>query len=188
MRKAARALEEQGAIVEEADPPLERAPDDDPRDVVAGDDRRSSMRSPERRARDGSRASGDRRARPAAHRSATIAAAYAARAELHMAMLGFHARYDLLLTPSMPLTAFEAGLVAPADGELRRRLDRLVALHLSVQPDPAAGRLGALRAGAQRPADRACRSSGPLRDDALVLRAARAVEQALPMPPPPAFD
>ncbi len=37
-RKAARALEEQGAIVEEADPPLERAPDHDPRDVVAGGD------------------------------------------------------------------------------------------------------------------------------------------------------
>jgi Asp-tRNA(Asn)/Glu-tRNA(Gln) amidotransferase A subunit family amidase len=28
---------------------------------------------------------------------------------------------------------------------------------------------------------------GALRDDARVLRAARAIEQALPMPPPPGF-
>ena len=30
-------------------------------------------------------------------------------------MSQFHQRYDLLLTPSLPLTAFEAGVDAPAD-------------------------------------------------------------------------
>ena len=32
-------------------------------------------------------------------------------------MLRFHARYDLLLTPTMPITALKVGLVVPDDGE-----------------------------------------------------------------------
>jgi aspartyl-tRNA(Asn)/glutamyl-tRNA(Gln) amidotransferase subunit A len=43
-------------------------------------------------------------------------AAYQARAELAIAMERFLARYDLLLTPQMPITAFAIGRVAPADG------------------------------------------------------------------------
>ena len=42
-----------------------------------------------------------------------------------------------------------------AGRQLRRALDRVVALHLSVQPDPAAGRLRAVRLHVRRPADRA---------------------------------
>ena len=80
-------------------------------------------------------------------------AAYNARAELHAAMLAFHARYDLLLTPTMPVTALKVGLVVPDDGGFGDDWTRLVALHLSVQPDAAAGRLRALRARPQRPAD-----------------------------------
>jgi aspartyl-tRNA(Asn)/glutamyl-tRNA(Gln) amidotransferase subunit A len=38
------------------------------------------------------------------------------RAELHAAMLASHARYDLLLTPTMPVTALKVGLVVPDDG------------------------------------------------------------------------
>ncbi len=43
-------------------------------------------------------------------------AAHARRAELYRHMLRFHERYDLLLTPQMPIPAFEAGRVTPADG------------------------------------------------------------------------
>ena len=42
--------------------------------------------------------------------------AHAQRAELDLHMRHFHERYDLLLTPQMPLTALEAGCVTPADG------------------------------------------------------------------------
>src|SRR5262249_56531956 len=42
--------------------------------------------------------------------------AYHGRAELAETMRRFHERYDLLLTPHMPLGAIEAGRVTPADG------------------------------------------------------------------------
>jgi aspartyl-tRNA(Asn)/glutamyl-tRNA(Gln) amidotransferase subunit A len=42
--------------------------------------------------------------------------AFAERATLYETMRRFHERFDLLLTPTMPLTAFAAGLEAPADG------------------------------------------------------------------------
>ena len=88
-RKAARVLEEQGAIVEEADPPLDANGRHDPRHVVAGDGRRSSMRLRRRAAAkwirvcarspnaDGASRAGDyiaayNRARRAAHRHAGL--------------------------------------------------------------------------------------------------------------------
>ena len=43
-------------------------------------------------------------------------AAHTARAQLAEHMRQFHERYDLLLTPQMPLTAIEVGRVTPADG------------------------------------------------------------------------
>src|SRR5882757_10889596 len=43
-------------------------------------------------------------------------AAYTARAELANAMARFHERYDLLLTPQMPIPAIEVGHVTPPDG------------------------------------------------------------------------
>jgi aspartyl-tRNA(Asn)/glutamyl-tRNA(Gln) amidotransferase subunit A len=43
-------------------------------------------------------------------------AAYQKRAQLANTMAEFHQTYDLLLTPQMPLVAFEAGRVTPADG------------------------------------------------------------------------
>jgi aspartyl-tRNA(Asn)/glutamyl-tRNA(Gln) amidotransferase subunit A len=39
------------------------------------------------------------------------------RAELHNAFVRFHERYDLLLTPSLPTPAFEAGRLLPASGD-----------------------------------------------------------------------
>ena len=44
-------------------------------------------------------------------------AAYTARAELHNAMLRFHERYDLLLTPTMPVTALKVGRETPESGD-----------------------------------------------------------------------
>ena len=65
----------------------------------------------------------------------------------------------------------------------RAALDRLDAFHLSVQPDPAAGSLRALRphrgglpVGLQ--------IVGQLHDDMTVLKAARAYEAAQPFPMP----
>ena len=43
-------------------------------------------------------------------------AAHTQRTELALHMLRFHERYDLLLTPQMPVPAIEAGRVTPADG------------------------------------------------------------------------
>ena len=45
------------------------------------------------------------------------------RAELHNAFARFHERYDLLLTPAMPLPAFEAGHAAAAVGRLGHSMD-----------------------------------------------------------------
>jgi aspartyl-tRNA(Asn)/glutamyl-tRNA(Gln) amidotransferase subunit A len=45
-----------------------------------------------------------------------ILQALAARAALHEKMRAFHERYDLLLTPTMPTTAIEAGVEVPRDG------------------------------------------------------------------------
>ena len=81
-------------------------------------------------------------------------AAFTARADIANAMVRFHETYDLLLTPQMPIPALEAGLVTPADGSYGDELDQLVALHLSVQPDPAACRIRAVRLLLRRPADR----------------------------------
>ena len=124
MRKAARALEEQGALVEEADPPLDARRETDPRDVVAGDGRPGRCRA--RRTR---RAEIDPGLLAMAERGRRFSvgdylAAYSARAELHNAMLRFHERYDLLLTPTMPITALKVGLVDAGRRRLRRRLDR----------------------------------------------------------------
>ena len=62
--------------------------------------------------------------------------ATATRAALGRTMGEFHEHYDLLVTPTMPIAAFEAGVEAPGGSG---RLDGLDAVHLPVQPDPAAG-------------------------------------------------
>src|SRR6185437_15175303 len=185
VRKAARALEGQGAVVEEADPPLGRAPDmirvmwwpvmTGLVDAVAPE-RRGEMDA-------GLRAVAERGRRFSV---GDYAAAYAARADLHKAMLDFHARYELLLTPSMPLTAFKAGLVVPDDADYGddwiEWSPYTYPFNLTQQPAasvPCCLARNGLPIGVQ--------VVGALRDDARVLRAARAVEQALPMPPQPGF-
>lgn len=108
-------------------------------------------------------------------------AAYTARSGLYTAMLDFHRRYDLLLTPTMPLTAFEAGLeMPPGDkfgGEWLSWSPYTYPFNLTQQPAASVpcGLSGeGLPMGLQ--------IVGPPRGDALVLRAARVIEKVMPFP------
>ena len=106
-------------------------------------------------------------------------AAFTARADIANAMARFHEKYDLLLTPQMPLGAIEAGRVTPADGSYG---DNWVnwspytyPFNLTQQPAasvPCGFSSDGLPIGLQ--------IVGPMRADHLVLRAARAFESARP--------
>ncbi len=185
-RKAARVLEEQGAIVEEADPPLERA-----LDLIRAmwwpvaaaivdsvpEARRSDMDEGLLRIAERGRA----------FKVGDYLAAYTARAELHEAMRAFHARYDLLLTPTMPVTALKVGREMPEAGDFGddwlNWSPYTYPFNLTQQPAasvPCGLAANGLPMGVQ--------IVGPLDSDALVLRAARAIERALPMPLLAGFD
>ncbi len=178
-RQAAHALQERGASVEEADPPLERTgeliramwwpvataivdavPAAQRADMDAG-----FLAIAERGRRFGV---GD------------YLAAYTARAELHNAMLRFHERYDLLLTPAMPITALKVGREAPEDGnygdDWTGWSPYTYPFNLTQQPAasvPSGLARNGLPMGVQ--------IVGPLGADHTVLRAARAIELAMPM-------
>jgi aspartyl-tRNA(Asn)/glutamyl-tRNA(Gln) amidotransferase subunit A len=179
-RRAARALQEQGAIVEEADPPLAGTRELIQKmwwpvmtalvDAVA----------PERRGEidPGILMLAERGRRFTVGDYLT---AYCARAELHNAMLRFHRRYDLLLTPTMPITALKVGRETPDGGgygdEWTGWSPYTYPFNLTHQPAASvpSGLAGnGLPMGIQIVA--------PLGADQLVLRAARALEKALPMP------
>jgi aspartyl-tRNA(Asn)/glutamyl-tRNA(Gln) amidotransferase subunit A len=106
-------------------------------------------------------------------------AAYTARQELAIVMERFHEKYDLLLTPQMPIPALEGGRVTPADGSYG---DNWVnwspytyPFNLTQQPAasvPCGFSSDGLPIGLQ--------IVGPARADHLVLRAARAFESARP--------
>jgi aspartyl-tRNA(Asn)/glutamyl-tRNA(Gln) amidotransferase subunit A len=113
-----------------------------------------------------------------AGRSVTLGdylAAHAQRAALAEHMLRFHERYDLLLTPQMPVPAIEAGRVTPADGrfgdEWINWSPYTYPFNLTQQP-AASVPCGFSSAGLPF----ALQIVGPPRNDALVLRAARAYE------------
>ena len=110
---------------------------------------------------------------------AEFLAAQARRAELYRHMLRFHERYDLLLTPQMPLAAFEAGRVTPAGGRFG---DEWIGWSPYTYPFNLTGQPAAsVPCGFS--ADGlpiALQIVGPPRQDALVLRAARAFETARP--------
>ena len=185
VRKVAHVLEEQGAIVEEADPPLGRSPDMiramwwPVMSVLANSvgKRRAEMDPGllEIAGRGKRFTAGD------------YIAAYNARAELHAAMLAFHERHDLVLTPTMPITAFKVGLFGPDSGEFGddwiNWSPYTYPFNLTQQP-AASVPCGLARNGLPMGAQ----IVGPLRADALVLRAARAIEQAIPMPRPPGIS
>ena len=93
-------------------------------------------------------------------------------------MQAFHRDYDLLLTPAVPIPAFEAGRETPADAAFAEWLDWTPCtwpFNLSRQPAasvPCGLTRDGLPIGLQLVA-------GAFRED-LVLRASRAVERALP--------
>jgi aspartyl-tRNA(Asn)/glutamyl-tRNA(Gln) amidotransferase subunit A len=105
--------------------------------------------------------------------------AFGARADYANAMARFHERYDLLLTPQMAVPAIEAGLEAPADGSFG---DMWVEwspytypFNLTQQPAasvPCGFTSDGLPIGLQ--------IVGPARNDARVLAAARAFESLRP--------
>jgi aspartyl-tRNA(Asn)/glutamyl-tRNA(Gln) amidotransferase subunit A len=107
--------------------------------------------------------------------------AHTQRAELAQHMLRFHQRYDLLLTPQMPVPAIEAGRVTPADGrfgdEWINWSPYTYPFNLTQQPAasvPCGFSSGGLPVALQ--------IVGPLRREDMVLRAARAYEAACPFP------
>ena len=98
-------------------------------------------------------------------------------------MLRFHARYDLLLTPTMPVTALKVGRLVPDGGDFGddwiNWSPYTYPFNLTQQPAasvPVGLAANGLPMGVQ--------IVGPLRADDIVLRAARALERALPMPRP----
>jgi aspartyl-tRNA(Asn)/glutamyl-tRNA(Gln) amidotransferase subunit A len=181
-RRAAERLAGQGAIVEEADPDLKRAGEiirvlwfAGAKSIV------DAVPEPARAEMD-----------PGFLRCAECGqgisptdylAAYAARADLYRAMLDFHSRYDLLMTPMMPITAFEVGRTAPAQGPYG--VDWLdwspysYPFNLTQQPAasvPCGIASDGLPIGVQIVGARGA--------DALVLQAARALEQTQPFARP----
>jgi aspartyl-tRNA(Asn)/glutamyl-tRNA(Gln) amidotransferase subunit A len=106
-----------------------------------------------------------------------------ARGRLGVQMNLFHQRYDLLLTPTMPIPAFEAGLNEPSRPEETGWIDWTpfsYPFNLTQQPAasvPCGLTAAGLPVGLQ--------IVGPMHRDDLVLRAARAYEQRHPIALPP---
>jgi aspartyl-tRNA(Asn)/glutamyl-tRNA(Gln) amidotransferase subunit A len=109
-------------------------------------------------------------------------AAVKLREAMGVAMNLFHQSYDLLLTPSLPIPAFEAGLEVPRGSGMERWPDWTpfsYPFNLTRQPAasvPCGLTSEGLPAGLQ--------IVGPSYADALVLRAARAFEEAEPFKMP----
>jgi aspartyl-tRNA(Asn)/glutamyl-tRNA(Gln) amidotransferase subunit A len=111
-------------------------------------------------------------------------AAISQRAELGARMRRFHDTFDLLLTPTLPLAAFEAGRERPDSHRQSRWIHWAPfsnPFNLTQQPAasvPCGLTAAGLPAGLQ--------VVGPMHADDLVLRAARAFESARPWPLPDA--
>ncbi len=101
------------------------------------------------------------------------------RVELAQTMIDFHDRYDLLLTPQMPVPAIESGVVTPPDGrfggEWLAWSPYTYPFNLTQQP-AASVPCGFSDSGLPV----ALQIVGPPRRDDLVLRAARAYESLAP--------
>jgi aspartyl-tRNA(Asn)/glutamyl-tRNA(Gln) amidotransferase subunit A len=101
------------------------------------------------------------------------------RAQLHNAFVRFHERYDLLLTPALPLPAFEVGDLVPRSGEWGTAwcdwAPFSYLFNLTTQP-AASVPCGLTKAGLPI----GLQIVGAIGADALVLRAARAFEVARP--------
>ena len=102
-----------------------------------------------------------------------------ARAELHGACARFFERYDLLLTPTMPLAAFEAGHLMPPSGDWGEAWTDWCPFSypFNLTQQPAASiPCGRTRTGLPI----GLQIIGAIGADALVLRASRAFEDARP--------
>ena len=176
--KAARVFEELGAHVDEVDPGFA-----EPTDILSaiwyGVSASIVNAVPEAR-----RSEMDPGLRAMAEQGVGVSlndylAAHARRAELYRHMLRFHERYDLLLTPQMPLPALEAGRVTPADGRFG---DDWINWSPYTYPFNLTGQPAASVPCGFSPdgLPLALQIVGPPRNDALVLRAARAFEAARP--------
>jgi aspartyl-tRNA(Asn)/glutamyl-tRNA(Gln) amidotransferase subunit A len=101
------------------------------------------------------------------------------RARLHNVFVRFHEKYDLLLTPSLPLPAFEVGDLVPRSGEWGTAwcdwAPFSYPFNLTTQP-AASVPCGLTSAGLPI----GLQIVGAVGADALVLRAARAYEAAVP--------
>jgi len=103
-----------------------------------------------------------------------------ARGALGSAFKQFHDRYPILLTPTLPIPAFEAGQLAPpqygdVDGDWTVWAPFSYPFNLTQQP-AASVPCGFTRSGLPV----GLQIVGPMHDDRLVLRVARAFEQARP--------
>jgi aspartyl-tRNA(Asn)/glutamyl-tRNA(Gln) amidotransferase subunit A len=108
-----------------------------------------------------------------------------AREALGRQMQQFHARYDLLISPQLPLTAFAAGREVPAGSGMTRWWEWSPFTYpFNLTQQPAAS----LPCGFANGMPAAVQVVGAKFADALVLRACRAYEAAHPfvMPPQPA--
>jgi aspartyl-tRNA(Asn)/glutamyl-tRNA(Gln) amidotransferase subunit A len=177
-RRAAESLAGRGAIVEEADPDLRRAGEIIRVLWFAGAKSIVDAVPEEARAEMDPGflqcAEGGKGITPTDY-----LAAYSARADLYRAMLDFHSRYDLLMTPAMPITAIEVGKTAPVHGPYGRDwLDwspYTYPFNLTQQPAasvPCGLASDGLPMGVQIVGGRGA--------DAVVLQAARALELAQP--------
>ncbi|HEY0441888.1 MAG TPA: amidase [Xanthobacteraceae bacterium] len=178
--KAARVFEDLGASVEEVDPGL---PD-------SGETIRAIWAAVSATVVDAASASDRAKMDPGfvkmagrgrAYSLADYLAAQTRRGDLINTMLRFHERYDLLLTPQMPIPALGAGLEAPAGGafgdEWVEWSPYTFPFNLTQQPAasvPCGFTSDGLPIGLQ--------IVGAPRADALVMRAARAFESARPWP------
>ncbi|MCC7046869.1 MAG: amidase [Alphaproteobacteria bacterium] len=109
-------------------------------------------------------------------------AAVKRREELGMAMNKFHERYDLLLTPSLPIPAFSAGQETPTGSGMKRWTEWTpftYPFNLTRQPASAVP-CGLTRAGLPI----GLQLVGPLHGEAAVLRASRAFERERPFAMP----
>jgi aspartyl-tRNA(Asn)/glutamyl-tRNA(Gln) amidotransferase subunit A len=179
-RKAAQVFVELGAHVEEADPGFAEPIDMEKKvwysvastivDSVPPAEREKMDEGLRRMAEQGRRYS-----------LADYLSAHTHRTELAVHMLRFHERYDLLLTPQMPVPAIEAGRVTPADGrfgdEWINWSPYTYPFNLTQQP-AASVPCGFSSDGLPV----AVQIVGPARRDEIVLRAARAYESACPFP------
>lgn len=113
-------------------------------------------------------------------------AANQVRADLGLTMGGFHEKYDLLVTPTLPIGAFDVGLEVPHDSGMTRWAEWTpftYPFNLTQQPAisvPCGLTSTGLPIGLQL--------VGPRHSDALILSAAAAYANAVPFGRPPALS